>query len=73
MTAPTREEVLEKIRSIKLCLMAHPDNEDYSEFADRISDLEEIEQYFNNKKYIKVCPKIYQAMQEKIKSYESRK
>lgn len=35
--------LLEKIKSLKLCLMAHPDNEEYSEFADRISDLEEIE------------------------------
>jgi hypothetical protein len=35
--------ILEKIKSVKLCLMAHPDNEKDSEFADRISDLEEIE------------------------------
>jgi len=39
----TIEEVLKKIKSIKLCLMAHPNNEVDSEFADRISDLEEIE------------------------------
>jgi hypothetical protein len=36
-------EILKKIRSVKLCLMAHPDNEPDSEFADRISDMEEIE------------------------------
>lgn len=35
--------ILEKIKSVKLCLMAHPDNEQDSEFSDRISDLEEIE------------------------------
>jgi len=39
----TLEEVLKKIKSIKLCLMAHPNNEVDSEFADRISDLEEIQ------------------------------
>lgn len=37
------KELLKKIKSIKLCLIAHPDNEQDSEFADRISDLEEIE------------------------------
>ena len=35
--------MFQKIRSVKLCLMAHPDNEEHSEFADRISDLEGIE------------------------------
>ena len=35
--------ILNKIKSVKLCLIAHPDNEIDSEFADRISDLEEIE------------------------------
>jgi hypothetical protein len=39
----TIEEVLKKIKSIKLCLMAHPNNEVDSEFADRITDLEEIQ------------------------------
>lgn len=37
------KELYQKIRSVKLCLMAHPDNEPDSEFADRIDDLEEIE------------------------------
>ena len=36
-------ELLDKIKSVKLCLMAHPDNEKDSEFEDRISDLEYIE------------------------------
>ena len=36
-------ELLDKIKSVKLCLMAHPDNEKDSEFEDRISDLEDIE------------------------------
>jgi predicted RNA-binding protein with EMAP domain len=38
-----KAEILRKLNSIKLCLMAHPDNEEDSEFADRISDVEEIE------------------------------
>lgn len=33
---------LQKLKSVLLCLQAHPDNEPDSEFADRISDLEEI-------------------------------
>jgi hypothetical protein len=37
------EKVLIKINSVKLCLMAHPNNEVNSEFADRILDLQEIE------------------------------
>jgi hypothetical protein len=36
-------ELLNKIKSVKLCLIAHPDNEKDSEFEDRISDLEHIE------------------------------
>lgn len=41
----------QKIRSVKLCLIAHPDNEEGSEFADRIRDLEEIMGYVE--KYMK--------------------
>jgi len=37
------KEILDTIKSVKLCLMAHPDNEEGSEFADRIEDLEDIE------------------------------
>lgn len=33
-----------KLRSIQLCLSAHPDNEPSSELADRISDIKEIQQ-----------------------------
>lgn len=33
---------LQKLNSIRICLMAHPDNEPNSEFADRISDLDEV-------------------------------
>ncbi|MFD1770837.1 hypothetical protein [Sphingobacterium suaedae] len=33
---------IQKLKSVLLCLQAHPDNEPDSEFADRISDLEEI-------------------------------
>ena len=32
----------QKLRSIELCLSAHPHNEPDSEFADRISDLQEL-------------------------------
>lgn len=38
-----QQKIQRMIRSVKLCLMAHPDNEPDSEFEDRISDLEEIE------------------------------
>jgi hypothetical protein len=38
-----KKELLKKIKSVKLCLMAHPDNQEHSEFADRIADLKEIE------------------------------
>ena len=43
MKKETLEEILKKIKSTKLCLIAHPNNEIDSEFADRITDLEEIE------------------------------
>jgi len=36
------ETIKQKLRSIELCLSAHPDNEEHSEFADRISDLQEL-------------------------------
>lgn len=48
------KELLKKIKSIKLCLMAHPDNEEHSEFADRISDLEEIETELSNDNIVKI-------------------
>jgi len=46
--------ILEKIKSLKLCLMAHPDYEYGSEFADRISDLEEIEDELSKDNWIKI-------------------
>lgn len=33
---------LQKLKSIRLCLSAHPDNEAGSEFEDRIDDLDEM-------------------------------
>lgn len=39
---------LQKLNSIRLCLSAHPDNEPNSEFADRISDLDELIQAQEN-------------------------
>lgn len=40
--------IKQKLRSIELCLSAHPDNEEHSEFADRISDLVEIQKEVQN-------------------------
>lgn len=42
-------KILRKLRSIRLCMMAHPDNEEDSEFADRIDDLNELIEKFNMK------------------------
>lgn len=44
-------EILNKIRSIKLLLMTHPDNTKDSEFADKILDLEHIEEELLKIKY----------------------
>lgn len=54
------EDILRKIKSTRLCLMAHPDNEEHSEFADRISDLEKIEDELSKIKtdWIKVEDKL---------------
>lgn len=41
-------DVIKKIRSIILCLSAHPDNEEHSEFADRIDDLVELQELFQS-------------------------
>ena len=41
------EEIIKKIKSVGLCLMAHPDNTPDSEFADRIDDLREIQEALN--------------------------
>src|SRR5437660_960304 len=35
-------DILKKLNSVALCLTVHPDNEENSEFEDRITDLEEI-------------------------------
>ncbi len=48
------ENILSKIKSVKLCMMAHPDNEQDSEFEDRISDLEEIENMLSKNGWINV-------------------
>lgn len=37
------QNLIDKLISVKQCLMAHPDNEENSEFEDRISDLQDIE------------------------------
>lgn len=46
--------ILEKIKSLKLCLTAHPDFEPNSEFEDRVSDLEDIENELSKEKPIKI-------------------
>jgi copper chaperone CopZ len=38
------KEILRKLRSVELCMTAHPDYEKGSEFEDRIVDLQEIQQ-----------------------------
>ncbi len=40
--------IKQKLRSIELCLSAHPDNEEHSEFADRISDIEIVQKEIND-------------------------
>jgi hypothetical protein len=49
-------EIIQKIKSVKYCLMAHPHNEEHSEFADRIEDLQEIEDFLS-KEPNKILPK----------------
>jgi len=39
-----QKEINNKIEMVIRCLMAHPDNEPYSEFADRIDDLIDVNQ-----------------------------
>lgn len=48
MTTLSRISFIAKLRSLKLCLEAHPDNEPYSEFEDRISDCEEMITFLQN-------------------------
>ena len=45
------QEILNKIKSVKLCLMAHPDNQEDSEFEDRILDLIDIEHELQKSSY----------------------
>ena len=40
-------QIMQKLRSVRLCLMAHPDNEPDSEFADRIEDIDELIEKFS--------------------------
>lgn len=47
------KEMLQKIKSLKLCLMAHPDYEYGSEFEDRVSDLQEIEEFLSKQNALK--------------------
>lgn len=47
---PNLKSVKQKINSVLLCLMAHPDNEPNSEFADRINDLIDVSDYITELK-----------------------
>lgn len=40
----TNKEILQKLRSIELCLTIHPDYAKGSEFEDRVIDLQEIQE-----------------------------
>ena len=42
------EQILSKLRSVKLFLSSHPDNEENSEFSDRISDIQELQKEVSN-------------------------
>ena len=44
-----RQEILKRLNSVNLCMMAHPDNQPNSEFADRIDDLIEIIEALSNR------------------------
>ena len=48
------KEILKKVNSILLCMIAHPDNEPDSEFADRVDDLIEIQEALNSSDYIHI-------------------
>lgn len=43
------KDILSKLKSVELCLLAHPHNEPNSEFADRITDLIEISEQLKYK------------------------
>jgi len=47
-------EILKKLRSVSLYLIAHPDNEPDSEFTDRISDIAEIQEELSNRQTPKI-------------------
>lgn len=63
------KELLQKIKSVKLCLMAHPNNEKDSEFADRIRDLVEIEENYDDFKILKEL--IHKFKKEELPDAES--
>lgn len=66
------ENILSKLKSVELCLSAHPDNEEHSEFADRISDLEAMQTHL--KEVIDCQKKIVSALKElkfQVKQYAS--
>lgn len=66
------ENILSKLRSVELCLSAHHDNEEHSEFADRISDLEAMQIHL--KEVIECQTKLVSALKElkyQVKNYSS--
>ena len=44
------KEILQKLRSLELCLTAHPDCIKGSEFEDRVLDIQELRNHFEQLK-----------------------
>lgn len=70
------QEILNKIKSVKLCLMAHPDNQEDSEFEDRILDLIDIEHELQKSSYSeeevkKIAFNFYYDMSNKMGVFEN--
>ena len=72
------KEAIGKLRSVELCMSAHPDNEKGSEFEDRIFDLQEmqkhiIELHVKNEYKSKVLKDLRENMKWRIEENEKRK
>ena len=58
--------IISKLKSVRLCLEAHPYNEPHSEFADRISDLSAIIEDLENNNLIIQTKEIFRDSEEMI-------
>lgn len=47
----TIESMLSKLKSLELYLSAHPDNEEHSECADRLEDVQEIKSFIEESNF----------------------